>query len=95
MPKILIKKNRNWKLKIAYAAEKYAKDSLSKEDFKLYKSTDKGQLDNVMAIAKGYDAIKLTSEYVDEHSNNGKQEIWIVFNRNKLRINEDVDFVVD
>lgn len=88
-------KNRNWKLKIAYAAEKYAKDSLSKEDFKLYKSTDKGTLDNVMAIAKGYDAIKLTSEYVNEHSNNGKQEIWIVFNRNKLRINEDVDFVVD
>lgn len=72
---------------------KYAKDKLSKEDLKevIQATQDHNSLtnDTRVAVARGYDAIKYTQDYVDKNSSNGKQEIWLVLNRNKLVINDD------
>lgn len=72
---------------------KYAKGNLSKEDLKevIQATQDPNSLtnDTRVAVARGYDAIKYTQDYVDKYSSNGKQEIWVVLNRNKLVINDD------
>ena len=44
---------------------------------------------NQALAARGYDAIRLTPDYVNDKSNNGRAEIYIVLNRGALVVNED------
>ena len=44
---------------------------------------------NYALAARGYDAIRLTPDYVNDKSSNGRSEIYIVLNRGALVVNED------
>ena len=55
---------------------------------KLYSHNILGH-DNYALAARGYDAIRLTPDYVNDKSSNGRSEIYIVLNRGALVVNED------
>ena len=74
---------------IAVSAMDYLRKTLPKEDVKLladYTKSSSGN--NIITACRGYDAIRLSPEYVDENSRNGSNEIWIVLNRSKLVVKE-------
>lgn len=64
------------------------KSSLSPHDVDLvYRYlTGDGKVPNPILVAKGYDAVRYTPEYVQAHSSNGAKEIVVVFNRTKLAV---------
>lgn len=74
---------------IATSAMDYLRKTLPKEDVKLladYTKSSGGN--NIITACRGYDAIRLSPEYVDGNSSNGSNEIWIVLNRSKLVVKE-------
>lgn len=79
-----------YKASVKLAGLDYLRKNLPKEDVKLLMDYDKGSKpNNIITASRGYDAIKLSSEYVNENSSNGPCEIWIVLNRSKLVIKEE------
>ena len=75
--------------KIHKIAMNHLRKNLPKEDVKLLIENSKGSgCNNIIACSKGYDAIKLSKEYVNETSSNGYKEIWIVLNRSKLIVED-------
>lgn len=73
---------------IKYAREYLTKEApIPKSDVNLiYQHLTKHKPSNDILAAKGYDAIKFTSRYVNENSKNGNNEIWVVLNRTKIAV---------
>ena len=84
-----LKQENKYNMEVSKLAGDYIRKSLPKEDLENFFSYEKTTVNNIIATSKGYDAIKLSSDYVNENSSNGTQEIWIVFNRTKLVIKEE------
>ena len=75
--------------KVHKIAMNHLRKNLPKEDVKLLIEHSKGNKgNNMIACSKGYDAIKLSKEYVNENSSNGYKEIWIVLNRSKVIVED-------
>lgn len=84
------KQEAKFKSAVESAALSYIRKTLPKSDVKLLLEYSKsGSGNNMITASQGYDAIRLSPEYVNEHSSNGKQEILIVLNRTKLTVKED------
>ena len=85
-----LKQEAEYKNKLLSMGADYLRKTLPEKDCKLLFDSKKNTSgNNIITASRGYDAIKLSKEYVNENSSHGLQEIWIVLNRGKLVIKED------
>ena len=85
-----LSEQRKYEGAVKSAGIDYIRKTLPKKDAKLLVDSTKSSTgNNIISACRGYDAVKLSSDFVDANSSNGFSEIWIVLNRSKLVIKED------